>query len=168
MIYYLHCVCLTEKGTRGNKYGFHYFLSEGSASWRTAAAACHLLDMNLARIDSRKERDWVHQTFGKSKAWIGLNDISREGDFKNEDGCRRRYVAWATDQPDNSGNEDCVQLSSKRGWNDNRCSQKFRFLCKKSDERVRTKCGADLFRKYRVYCDSRQVTFYLISLNTFV
>ena len=108
--------------------------------------------MNLARIDNRREHNWVHGTFGRGKPWIGLNDIRRERVFRNADGCPRRFVAWATNEPNNQSNEDCAQLWTLKGWNDNRCTRKFRFLCKKSNRRVRQRCGRLIITcNYKLY-----------------
>ena len=43
------------------------------------------------------------------------------------------YSNWNTDEPNNSeGKEHCVHLYSYNGaWNDNQCSHRYRYLCKK-------------------------------------
>ena len=99
------------------------------------------MGMELARIDNSEEQNWVHEMFGEYKAWIGLNDIDQENRIVNVDGCSLRYAPLDFSQFDFLGNEDCFQLSKPTGWNDNLCTRKFRFLCKKSDPSVRTPCG---------------------------
>ena len=116
-------------------------------TWATAETECLKLGMNLARIDDRKEHEWLHRIFGQYTPWLGLNDINKENDYVNSDGCPQKFVTWAERQPNNSGDEDCVQLSSRRGWNDNQCSRMFRFLCKRSDRRVRGQCGEIIYSK---------------------
>ena len=80
--------------------------------------------MRLARIDSSKEHKWIIGEFGQKKAWIGLNDRNKEGNYVNVDGCRRRFVTWAEGEPNNKGNEDCVQMWNRKGWNDSKLQEK--------------------------------------------
>ena len=65
--------------------------------------------------------------------WIGINDISQEGDFRYaSDGKPLTYTNWNPGQPDDSGNnEDCVLLWNKYEfkWNDAPCSLKRSFIC---------------------------------------
>ena len=122
-------------------------MSDGMATWSTAKIACRILGMDLARIDSRREHNWVHKTFGQHKPWIGLNDKRREAHFESSDGCSRPYKKWAIGQPDNNDNEDCVHLWIRQGWNDGQCTRKKRFLCKRSRRNKRTRCGARITRK---------------------
>ena len=141
---YLHVV----SGTRRSNLGYDYFLSNHATTWYAAVHACRRMGMRLARIDSLEEHNWVFQTFGQGKPWIGLNDRRREGHFVNSDGCPKPFIKWASGQPDNHRNgEDCVQLSTKLGMNDNRCTRRLRFLCKKSDASVRSRCGAPIYSK---------------------
>ena len=100
------------------------------------------MDMRLARIDRTKEYNWLYQTAGQSKAWVGVNDISKEGKYVNSDGCRLRFLRWARGEPSKKDGEDCGQLWSSRGLNDNQCNLRFPFLCKKSRRNKRTRCGS--------------------------
>ena len=90
-IAYLH----TDVGILRSYLGFEYFLNFKSTTWSEAESECRRVGMNLARIDSRREHDWVHQTFGKHRAWLGLNDRRREGHFVNSDGCPVKFKVWA-------------------------------------------------------------------------
>ncbi|XP_072922847.1 alpha-N-acetylgalactosamine-specific lectin-like isoform X2 [Hemitrygon akajei] len=67
----------------------------------------------------------------RPKAWIGLNDICKEGNFTWIDGTDYTYSDWNRDQPDNYKNEDCVHIhhggSSK--WNDYPCNMELGFVC---------------------------------------
>ncbi len=61
--------------------------------------------------------------------WIALDDITAEGSYRlsagPETGSLISYSAWASTQPDNMGNEDCVciwaVLSLPNNWNDVQC-----------------------------------------------
>ena len=127
--------------------GYDYFLSNHETTWSTAELACRVVGMRLARIDSVEEFNWVQQTFRKSGAWIGLNDRQQEGQFVNSDGCPRPFISETNNQPGNSDDNDCIQLSTTHGLYVNQCTQSFPFLCKKNDVRVRSQCGAFIFSK---------------------
>lgn len=58
--------------------------------------------------------------------WIGLNDFAQEGSWSWGDGTgisSGPYRNWASGQPDNRNNEDCVHMNygSGRKWNDGQC-----------------------------------------------
>ncbi len=68
------------------------------------------------------------------KSWLGLNDRSTEGDFIWADVGRANYTAWARNQPNNFGEEDCVHalgVEFSYEWNDVKCSDCHQFTCKK-------------------------------------
>ena len=136
-----------DSGTRRSNLGFDYFLSNKATTWHTAKVACHILGMNLARIDSRGENNWIRGAFKESNAWFGLNDIRREGHFVNADGCIRIFEAWKKGEPNRISNVDCGQLSTRGSWETTNCERKFRFLCKKSDKKLRTPCGGIVLSK---------------------
>ena len=51
--------------------------------------------------------------------WIGLSDVVSEGTFVWSNGQPVTYTNWNAGQPDNSGNEDFVQVWTASGtWND--------------------------------------------------
>ena len=66
-----------------------------------------------------------HNAFAKSllpdkqaKAWIGLSDLKEEGVFAWVDGSALDYTNWAGGEPNNAGEEDCVEMRSDGTWND--------------------------------------------------
>ncbi len=68
------------------------------------------------------------------KSWLGLNDRSTEGDFTWADVGRANYTAWARNQPNNFGEEDCVHalgVEFSYEWNDVKCSDCHQYTCKK-------------------------------------
>ena len=56
--------------------------------------------------------------------WLGINDIVNEGEFVDNDGVPISFTNWNTNQPDNIGDEDAVELQSAAEhsidfkWND--------------------------------------------------
>lgn len=54
--------------------------------------------------------------------WIGFNDIASEGSFVWYDQSPIVYTNWHSGEPNNSGNEDCVQIYPDGQWNDLNCA----------------------------------------------
>ena len=79
--------------------------------------------------------------------WLGATDLATEGTFVWEDGAPVTTTRWNANQPDNYGNEDCLQLLNGvvRGlWNDAPCTSKLRFVCMEPttcNETGRAVCG---------------------------
>ena len=68
--------------------------------------------------------------------WLGLSDVNSEGTFVWSDGTQLNYTYWATRQPNNFHNEDCVHTlgllkSHEYKWNDVNCSSCHKYSCKK-------------------------------------
>lgn len=54
--------------------------------------------------------------------WIGFNDVANEGSHVWYDQSPIVYTNWNGGEPNNSGNEDCVQIYPDGKWNDLKCS----------------------------------------------
>ena len=113
--------------------GIRYVIVRPTSSftWLDAVAYAPRLGGYLATIDSQAEQDFVAALAasslpGGSAAWIGLNDRKTEGAFEWVEGSPASYSNWFSGEPNNSGDEDCVELwvGSNAGgkWNDNLCS----------------------------------------------
>jgi hypothetical protein len=64
--------------------------------------------------------------------WIGATDATSEGIFywTDNDVISNGYTNWLQDQPNNGGDEDCVEVKSYNGrWNDKECDVKKRYVC---------------------------------------
>ena len=66
-----------------------------------------------------------------SKCYIGVNDRRYEGYFTNSDGTRVSYFNWSPGEPNNVGNEDCVEIYAGGKWNDISCYSRKAFICDK-------------------------------------
>ncbi|XP_059842824.1 C-type lectin-like [Hypanus sabinus] len=93
---------------------------------------------NLATATSDRHNTFISTviTYVDKKnptAWIGLNDIWKEGKFTWSDGTSYTYRNWAKSEPnDQHSNEDCVQIhffSGTKEWNDSDCDRRHGFVC---------------------------------------
>ena len=65
------------------------------------------------------------------KAWIGLNDIKKDGDWKWLSG-ESKFTKWGSYGPEPNGgtDENCVTLRTyDNGWADYNCGNTFAFFC---------------------------------------
>eukprot|EP01084_Bolivina_argentea_P186435 321365_1 len=111
-------------------------------NWDEAQAYCVSIGSNLASITSLCEQMLAEIVCFKSKpenidhqgCWFGLNDRNSEGQFNFIDGTpfdSQSYTNWNKikdspygDEPNNLGNEDCVEISFEYSgkWNDYWCN----------------------------------------------
>lgn len=63
--------------------------------------------------------------------WIGASDQDREGLFQWVNNNSLAYTPWFPGEPNDEGNEDCVQLCNNGQWNDESCSVTDNALCEK-------------------------------------
>ncbi|CAM9701056.1 unnamed protein product, partial [Heterosigma akashiwo] len=112
------CATGTEIG------GACYYYNEDSLGRDDAQTACEALGGMLASIDSSDVDSEVLDLTGGTTAWIGLNDESTEGTYVWADGTSvGDYTNWNSGEPNDWGDsEDCVEMTSSGGWNDNSCS----------------------------------------------
>ncbi|XP_072045004.1 uncharacterized protein [Amphiura filiformis] len=119
--------------------GYCYYISDTSANFDDAQAACATNGSSLTSIHSVGEQVFLQGLTGSSAPFIGLNDREIEGRFVWLDGSRFGYSNWGEDQPNNwQQNQDCVQMfggekwSHTQGWwNDVPCNADMVFICKK-------------------------------------
>ncbi|KAG8014970.1 Collectin-12 [Nibea albiflora] len=78
------------------------------------------------------------RTVPTDKAWVGMTDREREGDWVWVDGTPldEDMLEWATGQPDGAyGGEDCADLRTMKnfiGLNDFNCSSRMQWICEKT------------------------------------
>lgn len=68
---------------------------------------------------------------GELNFYIGINDLATEGTFQYATGGDLNYTNWSNGEPNNSGNEDCVQTRWDHGtkWNDISCAEEHSSIC---------------------------------------
>ncbi len=107
-----------------------YFLNPTSMTGSQAQNFAQTLGANLISIQSAQENqcmlDELVRLNQTGVIWIGLNDEAVEGQFVWYDQSPVTYTNWAAGEPNNSGNEDCVQIypggANPGRWNDLSCT----------------------------------------------
>ncbi|CAK7292579.1 CD209 antigen-like protein 2 [Vulpes lagopus] len=109
-----------------------YFFSQTQNTWKESISACQNLRAQLVIINSTEEQKFLKSwnTRNNQRTWIGLSDHHNEGSWKWVDNSPLQLSFWKEGEPNNHGDEDCVELYSD-GWNDNRCSTENFWICKK-------------------------------------
>ncbi|CAM9994962.1 unnamed protein product, partial [Heterosigma akashiwo] len=106
---------------------FRYYT--GALSRDDAESACEAAGGMLASITSDEIDEELVELTGGDSAWIGLNDESTEGTYVWADDTSVDYTNWNSGEPNNSGDEDCVEMTSSGGWNDQSCSTTQGYVC---------------------------------------
>ena len=78
-------------------------LTDQPMDWASAEAVANALGGNLVTIRSQAENDFLSSTYDSELLWIGLNDISVEGQFKWSSGEPVGFVNWYPGEPDDGG-----------------------------------------------------------------
>ena len=112
-------------------------------TWDAAEDFCQTQDSHLASVPSSTVREYILSSMKKKnipRIWLGGNDKDYEGLWVWTDCSFFGFTSWASGEPNNVGNEDCIEMwkdwtKSLRGegmWNDVPCSYyKHPFLCSK-------------------------------------
>ncbi len=88
---------------------------------------------------------------GTESAWIGANDLVKEGTFVWAGGpeagqnVNSIYINWGSGEPSDSGGEDCAEIPLSNGrWNDRKCDDPLRsvieYSCSSGQEFGSTAC----------------------------
>jgi hypothetical protein len=67
--------------------------------------------------------------------WAGMTDKTSEGTFHLASNNKViPYTNWSPNEPNQNGEEDCVQIIPvSHTWNDNACTKQFFAICQKID-----------------------------------
>uniref|UniRef100_A0A8C7H1A7 C-type lectin domain family 4 member E-like n=1 Tax=Oncorhynchus kisutch TaxID=8019 RepID=A0A8C7H1A7_ONCKI len=111
-----------------------YFLSTEKKTWEESRQDCLERGADLVIINSREEQTFVFNLH--LRAWIGLTDSVTEGTWKWVDGTSLTTGYWSAGQPDDNGQEDCVEIyygqdDPVKTWNDENCHKYHDWICEK-------------------------------------
>ncbi|XP_063969951.1 uncharacterized protein LOC129282660 isoform X2 [Lytechinus pictus] len=121
-----------------------YYFSTFTTSYFIASEYCQQIGGRLAQIKTKAIYTAVTDHFVVAY-WFGLDDLSKEGDFRWSDGTflqETGFATWAAGEPNNNeGAEHCVEYWDRSGglneeligWNDRLCDYPHRFICEKSE-----------------------------------
>lgn len=106
-----------------------YFLNEQSMTGSQAQAFAQTLGANLVSIQTQAENECIVSSLvnlglnsTSDVIWIGFTDEVVEGSFGWYDQSPISYTNWAPDEPNQAGDEDCVQIYPDGMWNDLNCN----------------------------------------------
>lgn len=105
-----------------------YRVETSTKQWTDAEAGCEADGLaHLVVLDDDAERDAVRGTIG-GDMWTGVTDRVSEGTFFKVTTGLATYLPWLSGEPNNQGNEDCVELVGG-GMNDESCSHSRVSVC---------------------------------------
>ncbi|XP_041534278.1 CD209 antigen-like protein C [Microtus oregoni] len=112
--------------------GSCYLFSRTLGSWEASVASCQNLGAHLVIVNSFEEQQFLKYLHIRKNGltWIGLSDHRHEGSWHWVDGTPLGLSFWKNGEPNNEGDEDCVELSEDK-WNDKRCAAKNFWICEK-------------------------------------
>nr|QNH72460.1 toxin candidate TRINITY_DN17816_c0_g1_i1.p1 [Isarachnanthus nocturnus] len=117
----------------------YYFSTTVAGSWVSARKTCLSQGSDLTSVHSLEEQDFlndwmerINESFGTAYFWNGATDKKKEGSFKWCDKTSWGYTNWLENEPNEYGEENCVEMYSSGKWNDLNCfSPGHRYICKK-------------------------------------
>ncbi|XP_054879640.1 tetranectin [Poeciliopsis prolifica] len=132
----LQTVCL-----KGEKIHGKCFMADPlKKRYHTASEDCNSLGGVLATPASAEEnnrlRDYIRQTVGSNgEVWLGVNDMTTEGQWMDQTGSTVTYKNWDTSnfrapQPDGGKSQNCAAMLSTDGkWLDENCRDEKPSVC---------------------------------------
>ncbi|XP_077323746.1 uncharacterized protein LOC143958164 isoform X2 [Lithobates pipiens] len=109
-----------------------YIINGIEATYFDAKSSCAISGGQLASPRTPEENQAIF-TLRKQvdkHAFLGINDLQKEGDFRYPSGGTIIYSNWAPGEPNNvGGKEHCVEMRETGKWNDENCTEKRLFVC---------------------------------------
>ena len=117
-----------------NAWGNLFYKTYEAMNYLDAKAQCESDGAYLATPRSDDQNAFIVSLIPNANIWIGLNDIDEEGTFVSVDGEDVTYKKWSNGEPNDSGNEDGVEIigdreSSNGYWNDKPTTIQNQFVC---------------------------------------
>ncbi|XP_069835333.1 pulmonary surfactant-associated protein D-like [Dendropsophus ebraccatus] len=112
--------------------GDKIYVSDGTqGNYNAAKSACTNAGGQMASPQNNDENQAVlviRNQYGVA-AWLGMNDIVTEGSFRYPNGNPIIYLNWSPGEPNNLGDEDCVEMYDNGKWNDKSCGDNRLVIC---------------------------------------
>eukprot|EP01083_Nonionella_stella_P171713 587189_1 len=137
------CVRSSSKAliqTQWSESSNYLWLEYGLNTWFGAKLYCEQLNSSLASVQSSEENTELTDLCLSASSlycFIGLNDLSVEGQYEWVDATIYSYSNWNPGQPEDGGatgvSQDCTVLATgdKTGWHDTWCDKEYNyaFIC---------------------------------------
>ncbi|XP_038071807.1 perlucin-like protein [Patiria miniata] len=116
-----------------------YKFTDNHTDWENANTYCQGLGGMLLVIESKEENEFIAKEMrnsGMNKAWLGCNDISKEGTWVcYPEGVKgMQYENWAEGEPNdwNDQNYATIDIAKQHKWNDKDCTKDSYTICETS------------------------------------
>ncbi|XP_069035686.1 galactose-specific lectin nattectin-like [Lepisosteus oculatus] len=116
--------------------GFCYKFFTERMTWADANLHCHKLRSLLPSVHDEHVNNFLltlirSEDDREHSVWLGGMDCIKEGAWTWGDRTQWNYTLWATGEPNNYQQENCLQLNWKGNshWNDFPCTYKLPFIC---------------------------------------
>ncbi|XP_040007540.1 galactose-specific lectin nattectin-like [Xiphias gladius] len=113
-----------------------YLFQDAEKDWVEAERYCTSRDGNLASLPNGAVYDFIRKmiyraTNSHKTTWVGGYDAVKEGVWLWSDGSKFDFKGWAKGEPNNSGEEHCMEINSdgKDYVNDFKCAAQRSFVC---------------------------------------
>jgi Ig-like domain CHU_C associated/Lectin C-type domain/HYR domain len=129
--------CGTPPAVSGFTYlgaynGGAYYISNTTVDGPTAFTSANSLGATLPNISSAGENTFLRNAATAAgfagSYYIGVNDVVTEGNFTGYSGETLLYTNWNSGEPNNSGNEDYVQVFASGLWNDIKAANLYNYV----------------------------------------
>ncbi|XP_071824781.1 macrophage mannose receptor 1-like isoform X2 [Apostichopus japonicus] len=112
----------------------YYFDKTAYKIWEDSRTECLSYGADLVIIKDTDVENWLTTKILtlEGSYWIGLHDLSLEGDFEWVDGTKLSETGltrWDVNEPNNVGEEDCVEIYTNGLWNDQTCTEVKGLIC---------------------------------------
>jgi hypothetical protein len=100
--------------------------------WAIQRTACAVTSSSayLAVPDDLAELQQLDTLAGAGTYWIGIDDMTTENAYVTSKGATATFLPWATGEPDNAMNSDCVAaISGSAQFEDDKCNTRFAAIC---------------------------------------
>nr|XP_046274501.1 galactose-specific lectin nattectin-like [Scatophagus argus] len=108
-----------------------------SATWSDGESACISHGANLVSVENEHEHQFLMSLAHKfsphaGAVWTGGNDAVEENTWRWSDGSPFSYHKWNAGEPNNVGNEDCMEMYLRvLAFNDVKCDKMMPYICAK-------------------------------------
>lgn len=112
---------------------YYYISNNAKVNWFEAVAACRAKGGELVTFESKLEYEEVVKHLLESEDyWTAINDLAKEGVYVSVATDKAApFFMWQTGEPNNVGEEDCVNLKDyySHRFNDMSCESKSEYIC---------------------------------------